>query len=880
MTRLRQGFGAGVIGLSVLLGLLGPAASPAQAAELRPGREASELAPEAEAETAKSTGTTAKAAARGKRLKITLTQVTPTSLTYQDDLVVTGTVHNPGANAVKNLEVGLRLGYSALAGRDAVADWVGNGDIALTSDQKTEEVLDVPAKGTAQFRLTVAKGNIGMSSFGPRPFSLVATTKQGRQLDALRSTVVWAPQGSESKVGLSMLAALTSTSPSTTAGLATEEAAAELLPNSRLSRILAATEDKSIGWAVDPALLSSAMALRDNGITEVVDESETPTEEETETPSQSPPPPDAPEGETGELDDLGISNESASTAGETWLNRISGGRDQRTVIGLPYADTDLNSLLKGGDSAALLRQSDKLGEAIEKEALGKTLFSRIVWPADGVVSNQAIDGLVETRHSSVILSAAQQQPAEELSYTPSGRSTLRSKQHDKEITGLLYDPQLSSLFEGSGQPGGAQSTQTMLATLAAISAEATPGQETRQLLAVAPRDWDPNPNEVRRLIAALEEVSWVELSSLKKLGASTAVDRKAHAYGKKAAGAELPKGNLSTALALDRDLKSIAPGLISNQDEVQRLEQRITSLLSFAWRSDQQAQAEARSSVMEDVGAVSGGVQLLIGDDKVFTARSAPIQVTVVNNTDYEFRGWVSFRARSGQLKVDAQPEPVTIAARHRQSFRVEARAIATGDVLVDATLIAGEGAEAMKVGSAQTFEVKVRPNWESWGMIGMAVLLSLLLLVGLLRSFRRNRKRPKVPLNTIPDVDDEVTRASRKAAREAAKAAAEQAARKEGEPGPETSPMSRISDIPDLPDRSGQLGVTDDASAKPSIGATNGSRPGSTVGNDEPRAPGTGSASGKPERPRGMHEQSNSVPTMAAKGAERRSPTMPKENR
>nr|WP_269809562.1 DUF6049 family protein [Kineosporia rhizophila] len=880
MARLRQGLGAGVIGLSVTLGLLGPAASPAQAADAGVSRQTP-----APSVVARVTQEAAPKAPKGKKLQLALTQVSPTSLTYQDDLVVSGTVRNPGNRAVKNLDVALRFSYTALTGRDAVTDWVSKGDVATTSAVLKQVTLkNVPAKGSSSFSFTVEAGSIGLSSysssFGPRPFSLVATSAQGKQLDTLRSTVIWAPENAEAKVGLTMLAALTSTVPSTTAGLPTEEAAAELLPSSRLSNILTASDDPAIGWAVDPALLASAMALRDNGITEETEEdaAATPEPKASASPSSPAGKPSA-TAETSELTDLGISSEAASTAGGAWLNRISQGRAKRTVIGLPYADTDLNSLLKGGSSPSLLRQSDKLGETIEQEALGKSLFSRIAWPADGVISKQALEGLAATRHESVILSAAQQQPKPELDYTPSGTSRLAAK--DKELTGLLYDPELSSLFEGAGQDQGAETTQTMLATLAAISAEPAPDTGTRQVLAVAPRDWNPSPQNVQRLTAALRDASWVELSSLKNLGAATPVERAGHTYGKKAGRAELPKGNLSTAQAMDRDLDGIAPALIENQDVVRRLEQRIASLLSFAWRSDLDDQADARRTVMNDVTGLTGGVQLSIGDDKVFTARSAPISVVVVNDTDYPVRVSVSFRARSGQLKVTKQPEAVTIAAQHRQTFRVEARAIATGDVLVDASLLAGEGASAEVVGSPQTFEVKVRPNWESWGMIGMAVVLGLLLLVGLLRSFRRNRKRPKVPLNTVPDVDDEVTRASRQAAREAAREAAAETARQEAAQRPAARPIARLGDIPDLPDRSAQLGVTDRAPGPASGGATFSGPQGSRGGGEEGRTPGTGSASGNPGPAQGMHEQkSGSVPTMTAKGAERRSPTMPKENR
>jgi hypothetical protein len=842
-----------------MLGTVGPAAAPAQAAETSASR------PTASTESAQSVKKT-------KGLQLLLNQVTPSALTAQDQLVVNGAVRNSSNKMVKNLTVSLRFGYTALSGKSGVSDWVDDGDVSTTSTVlDTVTLKNVPAKGLATFRLTRAAGSIGLasytSSFGPRPIALVATSGLGKQLSVLRSTVVWAPEGSEQKVGLTLLAPLTSAVPSSTAGLPTEEAAAELLPGSRLSRVLDASTDPAIGWAVDPALLAAAKALKDGGISESTDEASDPTPTPTK-PSASPGPGPTPSKSSSATGPV-ITVQDAKAAGTTWLNRITSGRTNRSVIGLSYADADLNSLLKGGLSTDLLRQSDQLGQAVEKETLGKTLPWRIAWPADGVISNDAIQGLGQTRHRSVILSEAQQPPASDLDYTPSGKSTLRRK--DSTLTGLLYDQDLSDLFAKAGQDPSAQTTQTLLAELAAISAEAAPGQATRQVLAVAPRNWDPQPGRVQALTTALRQSSWVQLSSLKKLGEADSVDRKRHAYGTKATAKELPTGNLSNALAMDRDLDNVAPALIDNQDVVRRLQQRIASLLSFAWRSDLDAQADARRSVMDDVDALAGGVQLLVGSQtKTFTARSAPIQVTVDNKTDYAVRVSVSFRTGSGQLKIDQQPTAVTVAANHRQSFRVEARAIATGDVMVETKLLTGEGASQRVLGDPQTFEVKVRPNWESWGMIGMAVILGFLLLIGLLRSFRRNRKRPKVPLNTVPDVDDEATRAARRSA-------AREALERQAIP----TPILRSGEG-DETDGTGH--VTQSAADRASGGATNRSPQGSSQGGDLRRAPGAepaGPASGDPGGSRGMHEQkSSSVSTMAAKGAERRNRTLPKENR
>ena len=177
LARLRHGFGAGVIGLALTLGVVGLGAVPAQAS------------------TAGSPAPTTTAAVKGKGIQLSLDQVTPTSLTAKDKLVVSGVARNPGNQGVKNLTVALRFGYNALSGQDGVTDWVDNGDVATTYVTLDEVKLkNVPAHGTTPFTLKVEPGGMGLSSyassFGPRPISLVATSSKDKQLDVLRSTVV------------------------------------------------------------------------------------------------------------------------------------------------------------------------------------------------------------------------------------------------------------------------------------------------------------------------------------------------------------------------------------------------------------------------------------------------------------------------------------------------------------------------------------------------------------------------------------------------------------------------------------------------------------------------------------------------------------------
>jgi len=86
----------------------------------------------------------------------------------------------------------------------------------------------------------------------------------------------------------------------------------------------------------------------------------------------------------------------------------------------------------------------------------------------------------------------------------------------------------------------------------------------------------------------------------------------------------------------------------------------------------------------------------------------------------------------------------------------MEAKARASGNVVVEGKLMTLAG---NALGPGTNFTVRVRPNWESWGMIVIGSMLGFLLVIGLLRSLRRNRTRTRVPIEAVPDVDEAATR-------------------------------------------------------------------------------------------------------------------------
>jgi hypothetical protein len=739
--------GATVTGLAILSGSIpavgasGPNASP----NASPERAASVL-PFATGDTG---------------LELTLTKVSPAAVGPDDEVMITGSVRNLDSVARKNVRISLWLRPDVLTDRRAINSWLSEGTLTSTDRQlpATALVRSLPSGQSAPFRLQVAPGQTGLfsgSSFGPRPIALQARTG-GRRMATLRSTLVWAPTGITTPTRLSVVVPITASTPSTHAGEATAETAASLMPGGRLQRVLSAAHAQAMAWAIDPAILVAAQRLSTDGIDPSPDDADLtdPDNDPTDAPNAT----SSPTSSGSSATTPPISDENARQGAQDWLTLFQTERrdvdGERGLFGLPYADPDLTSVLRSPKAIPLIKNSDALGREATSQVLRGSIDTTVALPADGRINATTTRSLIRLKRTAVILSARSQQPEPELDHTPTGRSTIRSSAGD--LTGLLYDEQLSTLISSSAAQTPA-ATQTLLAQLAAITME-QPGTG-RHLLAVTPRTWNPDPTAARNMMNALGSAPWISLRGIDELREASDPPRRRPSYGKAATQAELPPGTITAAQVLEKGLTTFAPALV-DPAPVKPLRERVASLLSVAWRQDRSQFVAARESVAKDVNSLVEGVRLSVAPSYRFTARKTKFPIIVVNETDYAVKVSVRLKPQTGQLSF-ASADAIRVEPQGSATVLLEAQAVSSGDVVVEGKLLSTGGSA---VGPGVTFTIHVRPNWESWGMIVIGSLLGFLLVIGLLRGLRRNRSRARVPIEAVPDVDEQATRRADEAA-------------------------------------------------------------------------------------------------------------------
>jgi len=736
--------GAAVLAAGLLAGLL-PCAAGGPAAAATPAPE-----------TPASTPTTP--AAAGGRAQVLLTAVSPAAVQPRDTIVVAGRVTNRGTAALPAGRASIRLNPSNLKTREAVRGWTARGSLADTRPVTgAVAVPALPPGASAAFSIRIRAADLdlpaGGEDWGPRGIA-VEVTAGATRAGFTRTTIVWFPRKEFNPTQLTLVAPVTAPR-GTDVSAPSSGLAGSFAADGSLSRTLEAAADPVVGWALDPALLQAARTVAGEGTGDGSTPAATPTPS-AGTPSPSP---------------SATTDPAQRAAAAEWLERVRAARGGRDLVALPFGDPDLVALTRS-DTGMLLRGADLRARAVTRAVFGEPLESTIAWPAGGAADRPTLATLAAAGRDAVILGSRTQPPAGSQDVTQTGRSTVVAG--SGTLDGLLYDEQLSTLFGATGGPRGTAATQQLVAELAAITWE-LPG-ESRHVLAVAPRGWQPDPQGVAAAMTALRTTPWISLRTLSDLRRTAPTAARAQPrYPAASAGAELPAGHVATVSSLYGDVARFAPALGPSKPVVEPILARCLMLVSAAWRRDRRDLSAARAPVARQVHDLVGGVHIVRGSSRpYFLASEASLPVYVANGTPYAVHVVVTLRPKSGGLVIE-RPVAVDLPPNtRRQQVLVPTKALASGDVQIAASVRAPGGAV---IGTERELVVRVRREWETRGIIGIGTLLVILLAFGLLRGVRRDRTR--VRPEDVPDVDDLASAVGDRAA--ARRDAIEEAAREEG---------------------------------------------------------------------------------------------------
>ncbi|MEJ2578071.1 MAG: DUF6049 family protein [Kineosporiaceae bacterium] len=740
----------------------------------------------------------------------------PAAMTPADTLRIEGRVVNTGTRPLTDIRVDLLTQYPVLDTRSKIASWTATPTTPIPSARRggTALAAPIPSGGSARFLITIPARDLGLpattSSFGAHGAAVEVFAGPDRGLVAVQRTyLVWSPDVGFAPTRLTLLAPLTSDLPVTDPADPTEEQLAEFADGGRLDNLIRATADPAFTWLLDPALLTAADAaasanVREPGKTGSVPPTTGPVTEASvnpsasaaagdtgtgaagtgaavaatpttpadtpstgsgaDTPTTSPddsttPTPtttgDQPTATGDQLtatgDQLTVTAEQQAAAAR-WLDTVKTGLIGRDAAALPFGDTDLSAVAHG-DATDLLRLSWTLSVAATRAVFGHALRTDLAFPVSGAADPTTLQMLAAAGARSVVLADGAQPTRTDLTYTPSGRTTVPVA-GATALRGLLYDQTLSAELAATGGPSGALATQQFLADLATLTAEHP--NDPRNILVTTPRGWDPDPAGVRAAARALRSATWLTPTPLHSLesAAVPAVDRVAPSYPAALQRAELPGATVTSVVDALGGLDRFTPALTAPEELVPGVQRTAVSLVGLPWRAGDAERDAALAALDGRVQALYDGIVVLPGGPKLLVSRStSPLLVTLENRLDQPVHVVLLLKPRNGRLHVP-HSVGVVLDPHRRQTVRVRIQAVANGDVEVATSLLTPEGI-ALK--GADPIMVRVHSDWESRALGITGTLLGLLVLVGLIRGIRRGRTR--MPPDSVPDADEEVVR-------------------------------------------------------------------------------------------------------------------------
>ncbi|WP_326598043.1 DUF6049 family protein [Streptomyces sp. NBC_01803] len=672
-----------------------------------------------------------------RRATISITDLGPAVPGEDDTLTIRGTITNEGDSPIIDSSVAARQGVP-LSSRSAIDQAMARTGFDYDTDGLIvrghgQDIGTIQPGMSATFSLRVpvselALGEPGVYQLGVGLTGQTEAERWGDQVLGLGRTLLpWQPDpGAQSpQTRLTVLWPLVSTTHLTSRTDADEEQTPafrnddllrEISPGGRLYQLVSLGADLPVTWVIDPDLLASVDAMREEHLVET---------------------------------DTGLVPGTGQEEALAWLLMLEEAVRQDEVIALPFGDPDVASLAhQGMDVHGALSQfataTETSAQTVETVLVDTEPSTDFAWPVDGAIDPSIVSVATSAGATHVITRSDSLRPGDALSYTPTAARPIGGG-----TTAIVSDARLSTLFEGDLTRTGAAALaqQQLLAQTLAITLEA-PANERSVVL--APQRM-PTADQAQAMAAAIrgvrDEGDWVAFADLSEAADATpdpAANNRvpsAEEYP-----AELREQELSTSTfqSMRETQRTLADFLVilTDPDRVNDpFGNAIRREMSTSWRSGEEEVEEYGDSVQEGLVALTERVQLIPKSDITLSGRSATIPVTVQNNLVQDVHNLELRLVSLRQLGLEVSgAQDVRVNGGHSQSFKFTATARANGVMQLSARLYTTED---KAYGEEITFEADVT-SITSEVMMVIAGGILLMVLAGIRMYSQRKRAARK----------------------------------------------------------------------------------------------------------------------------------------
>ncbi len=713
--------------IPVLLGLAAPVLSA-------PSASAADAADTSTGSTARPTvmGTTNVDDSQG--LDVAIDGLTPTVLTTQSEVTITGSVTNTSDVAVAAPELQVFFQSRTPVSTDELTRFLSGTQ--STGPQVASTTLEgpLPAGTSTTFSVTVPTSDLPLGDsfdWGPRGLTVRAASGQASGQD--RTILTW---DSDYEVANTVL----NTVIPWTSGTDADE-----------SSVLSLARTDGATLAVDPEVLSTDDESGQSGDSQQsATDSASPSSSASASPSTSSTPSDSlsqnasPETSTSPdpsasatmSGDAGPSTTQSGARVSVLAHQLMTTADE--IVALPRWDADPGALALGNDDTLLdLAQNSRQSLASADPTGTATVIDDVVWPDASTFGRQ----LLEKEQGQVVIApTGQVAPSAELTFTSvsrvevdaaSGRTSTTGAT-DSTTTVLTSQADISDLlgWQTSSSADDLDARQVLQALTAIITREKP--NESRTLLATVPRSTPINDQLVGR-VQALVQSRWISPAAFSTVRDSAPTDQERSVVTDSA----LDEATTRSFQTISDSLEQIDPlaQAISDPDAL-TTQMEDLALRSLSASLTEQERDDQTNALTDRVTTLLGSVRAEPSVTVNLINKSANFPVRVTNDLDWDVTVRVSLTPSDPRLRVTSTQE-ATIPARSTTPVEVPVSAIGSGNIEVVYRVTTPDG---HVLDDTQSVTVRMRAGWEDTATTVIAILLAVALVTGVARTVRRRR--------------------------------------------------------------------------------------------------------------------------------------------
>ena len=723
-------------------------------------------------------------------LSVSINSLSPRIITDENELVISGTVHNDSPTTLANISLEVFVANETPISVPALTNALSDGEPDATY-AASSSLTDVARGATTSFEIRVPTSSLPLADadeWGPRVTTVTATSGEYSGKD--RSIIVWDSGAQVSASRVSTVIPWTSTS-------ATQD-------QGERSAVLSLASASGVTLAIDPLLIprgpqptatpspsaspsaspssdagqSGADPVQSGQSDAQSDQSSAPTA----SPSASPTPTPAPTA-------TDPSQRARDLQSEAFVAALLSNATE--IIALPEGDADLGALSLSGNSGFWDRASRSMADfpdtlrkagwvasansaatpspsasatpsssgtsspsgtpdatptpsapaqsatTTSSPDSGPSILRNVAWPADTTFGTSFLSGFSSSNQITIAPLGALT-PAEDVPFTSYARVNVDPATGETSTNGtgartLAQQSDIAAILSWNASGGDELDAEQALTAITAIITRERPAS-SRTIFAAAQRGTVINERLTNRT-KALFSPRWVSAMSFSEIAASEPTD-----VDRQTVGAGVLEADTETAIsAMSSSLTRLTPLANATDDPNAVYESVAPQILpALSAQLTPSEQLDAATAMTSQITGMLSAVTVEPSSAVNLINKSANFPVLVRNNLPWPVRVDVTLVPDDPRLRA-TPAQSQTLAAQGATTVEVPVGAIGSGDIEVTYKVTTPDG---VVLDNSQTVTVRMRAGWEDAITAVIASLFGLLFLAGITRSLRKRAAR------------------------------------------------------------------------------------------------------------------------------------------